>query len=47
MIRTFDLLNSEGQAYTLTISHRYTGFLTTAEGLGFENSPEYVRIGNN
>ena len=46
MIRTFDLLNSEGQAYTLTISHRYTGFLTTAEGLGFENSPEYVRIGN-
>ena len=45
MIRTFDLMNSSGEAYNLTVTDRYTGFLTVADGLGYESGTEYQRIG--
>lgn len=47
MIRTFNLMNSEGAAYTLTIANKYNGFLSTVDGLGYEEAPEYQQIGNN
>lgn len=46
-IRTFDLVNSEGEAYNLTIANRYTGFLGEVTGLGYERSPEYQQVGTN
>lgn len=46
MIRTFDLMNSSGEAYNLTVADRYTGFLTVADGLGYESGTEYQRIGD-
>ena len=47
MIRTFNLMNSEGVAHTLTIANKYNGFLSTVDGLGYEEAPEYQQIGNN
>ena len=44
-IRTFDLLNSKGEAYTLTTTNKYQGFMMTVDGLGFNSSREYQRIG--
>ena len=46
MIRTFDLMNSAGETYNLTVAHRYTGFLAQADGLGFESVTEYQRFGD-
>jgi len=46
MIRTFNLMNSEGVAHTLTIANKYNGFLSTVDGLGYEEAPEYQQIGN-
>ncbi|MCR5098755.1 MAG: hypothetical protein K6B14_07400 [Lachnospiraceae bacterium] len=45
-IRQFNLVNSEGETYTLTLSNKYTGFLGVVDGLGYEKSPEYQRIGS-
>lgn len=45
-IRQFNLIDSEGQAYTLTVANRYTGFLTSASGLGYEKTSDYQKIGN-
>lgn len=45
-MRTFNLVNGEGQVYTLTVSNKYTGFLATADGLGYEKSNEYQKIGS-
>lgn len=45
-VRNFDLMNSEGKAYTLTVSNKYTGFLGEVDGLGYEKSSEYQKIGN-
>lgn len=45
-IRQFDLINSEGEVYTLTVANNYTGFLTTVEGLGYDHSPEYQKVGS-
>ena len=45
-IRQFNLINSKREIYTLTIPDKYTGFMTTADGLGYEKSPEYQKIGN-
>lgn len=46
MIRTFDLMNSSGEAYNLTVTNRYTGFMSIADGLGFESGTEYQRVGD-
>lgn len=46
LIRTFDLMNGEGESYTLTVAYKYNGFLSTASGLGFNKSPKYQKIGN-
>ena len=45
-MRQFNLVNGEGQVYTLTVSNKYTGFLATADGLGYEKSNEYQKIGS-
>lgn len=45
-IRQFNLVNSENETYTLTIANKYTGFLGETEGLGYEKSGEYQKIGN-
>lgn len=44
-IRQFNLENSEGEVYTLTVSNKYTGFMTMADGLGYEMSPDYQKVG--
>ena len=44
-IRQFNLINGEGETYTLTVSNKYTGFLGIVDGLGYEKSPEYQKIG--
>lgn len=43
--RTFDLLNSDGVAYTLTYVDRYTGFMYGVSGLGTEHKSTYQKIG--
>ena len=44
--RTFDLVNSDGVAYTLTYVDSYTGFLYNVSGLGAEHKATYQKIGN-
>ena len=46
MIRTFDLVNSKNETYTLSVANKHTGFLYDVGGLGTEHSPEYAKIGN-
>ena len=45
-IRQFNLINGGGETYTLTVSNKYTGFLGVVDGLGYEKSPEYQKVGN-
>ena len=44
-VRKFDLVNGEGVTYTLTVANKFTGFLGEVDGLGYEKSPEYQKIG--
>lgn len=45
-IRQFNIENSEGEVYTLTVSNKYTGFFGVVDGLGYEKKPEYQKVGN-
>lgn len=45
-IRQFNLVNSAGQTYTLTVANKYTGFLGEVDGLGYERDNEYQQIGD-
>lgn len=45
-IRQFNLVNSEGQTYTLTVANKYTGFLGEVDGLGYERDNDYKKLGD-
>lgn len=44
--RTFDLINNNGEVYTLSMYGTHTGFFYSVEGLGSEHDITYQRIGN-
>ena len=44
--RTFDLINSEGKAYTLSRYNVFSGFFYDVEGLGTEHDATYQKLGN-
>lgn len=44
MLRTFKLINKDGETYDLTVKNR--AFMHTVEGLGYEKSLDYIRIDN-
>ena len=44
--RTFDLINNQGEVYTLSMYGTHTGFFYSVEGLGSEHDITYQRIGN-
>lgn len=43
--RTFNLINSEGEVYSLSLSNSYAGFMYNVEGLGIEHEATYQKIG--
>ena len=43
--RTFNLINSEGEVYSLSLTNSYSGFLYNVEGLGAEHAATYQKIG--
>lgn len=44
--RTFDLINNDGVAYTLTYVDSFTGFMYGVNGLGTEHKATYQKIGD-
>ena len=43
--RTFNLINSAGEVYSLSLTNSYSGFLYNVEGLGAEHAATYQKIG--
>lgn len=43
--RTFDLINSKGEVYSLALTNSYMGFMYDVDGLGAEHETTYQKIG--
>lgn len=44
--RQFNLINSEGETYRLTLANKHSGFLYNVAGMGADESAEFQQIGN-